>query len=309
MSIASYLREIGRGREGARALTRAQAADLMGQILAGEVSDVQLGGFALAMRIKGETAEELAGFMDAVLPRNLPLAAADRVVLLPSYNGARKLPNLTPLLALLLARAGVPVLVHGMLKDATRVTSASVFSLLGLPPCVTPAELAARWMVGAPAYMALERLNPPLHTLLTLREQLGLRNPGHTLAKILPALPGALRVVNHTHPEYGDSLAEYLDLDRSNAMLLRGTEGEPVADARRTPRMSAWLCGERRGDLSCEAAAGALGSLPGLPEPDAASTARYIDEVLAGRRPVPAPIARQVDLLLALRDHMAVNSR
>jgi anthranilate phosphoribosyltransferase len=309
MSIATYLREIGRGREGARALTRVQAGDLMGQILAGEVSDVQLGGFALAMRIKGETAEELAGFMDAVLPRNLPLAAADRVVLLPSYNGARKLPNLTPLLAVLLARAGVPVLVHGMLKDASRVTSAAVFSQLGLPPCVSAAELAGRWMAGTPAFMALERLNPPLHTLLTLREQLGLRNPGHTLAKILPALPGALRVVNHTHPEYGESLAAYLDLDRANALLLRGTEGEPVADARRTPRMSAWLGGERCAELGCEAAGGSLASLPDLPDHDIGRTVRYIEDVLAGRKPVPAPLARQLDLLLALRDRMAVNSR
>ncbi|MEY4751996.1 MAG: DNA-binding protein YbiB [Pseudomonadota bacterium] len=309
MSFATYLREIGRGREGARSLTRAQAADLMGQILAGEVSDVQLGGFALAMRIKGETAEELAGFMDAVLPRNLALPAADRVVLLPSYNGARKLPNLTPLLALLLARAGVPVLVHGMLKDASRVTSASIFTELGLPPCVSAAELAPRWMAGMPAYMALERFNPPLHTLLTLREQLGLRNPGHTLAKILPALPGALRVVNHTHPEYAGSLADYLDLDRANAVLLRGTEGEPVADARRTPRMAVWLAGERRADLGCEAAQGSLVSVPGLPASDAVSTAHYIDEVLAGRAPVPAPVARQVELLVGLRDQMALNSR
>jgi anthranilate phosphoribosyltransferase len=309
MSIAPYLREIGRGKEGARALTRAQAADLMGQILSGEVSDVQLGGFALAMRIKGETAEELAGFMDAVLPLNLPMPAADRVVLLPSYNGARKLPNLTPLLAVLLARAGLPVVVHGLRKDPNRVTSAEIFDQLGLAPCVAPAELAARWMVGAPAFIGLDRLNPALHTLLTLREQLGLRNPGHTLAKILPALPGALRVVNHTHPEYGQSLADYLDLDRSSALLLRGTEGEPVADARRLPRMAVWLGGERRPDLGCEAATGSLAQLPDLPAPDAASTARYIEAVLAGQSAIPTPIARQVKLVVALRDRMSVSSR
>jgi anthranilate phosphoribosyltransferase len=309
MSFATCLRQIGRGREGARALARAQAADLMSLILAGEVSDVQLGGFALAMRIKGETAEELAGFMDAVLPRNLVLPAADRVVLLPSYNGARKLPNLTPLLALLLARAGVPVLVHGMVNDASRITSASIFSLLGLPPCASVSEPAVRWKAGAPAFMALERFNPPLHTLLTLREQLGLRNSGHVLAKILPALPGALRVVNHTHPEYATSLAEYLDLDRANAVLLRGTEGEPVADARRMPRMAVWLAGERRADLGCEAIQGSLVAVPGLPACDAASTARYIAQVLDGHEPVPAPLARQVELLVDLRDRMAVNRR
>src|SRR6195952_880854 len=66
MTIAPYLREIGRGKDGARSLTREQAADLMARLLDGQVSDVEAGAFAIAMRIKGETPQELAGFMDAV---------------------------------------------------------------------------------------------------------------------------------------------------------------------------------------------------------------------------------------------------
>jgi anthranilate phosphoribosyltransferase len=84
MTIASYLREIGRGKDGARSLGREQAADLMARLLDGQVSDVEAGAFAIAMRIKGETPEELAGFMDAAAPRLLPLPsppAAGAVVL------------------------------------------------------------------------------------------------------------------------------------------------------------------------------------------------------------------------------------
>jgi len=66
MSITHYIKDIGRGKEGARSLGRAQAADLMGQVLDGSVSDVELGAFVLAMRIKGETPVEMAGFLDAV---------------------------------------------------------------------------------------------------------------------------------------------------------------------------------------------------------------------------------------------------
>ena len=111
MSITPYLKEIGRGKDGARALERAQAADLMGQVLDGAVSDLEVGAFCLAMRVKGETAEEMAGFLDATHARMQRLsvdpvqaATALPTVVLPSYNGARKLPVLTPLLALLLAR-------------------------------------------------------------------------------------------------------------------------------------------------------------------------------------------------------------
>jgi len=53
MSIAHYIKEIGRGSEGARSLDSTQAADLMAQVLDRSVSDLEIGAFALAMRIKG----------------------------------------------------------------------------------------------------------------------------------------------------------------------------------------------------------------------------------------------------------------
>ncbi len=63
MSIATYIREIGRGKEGARSLTQPQAYDLFCQVLDGHVTDLEIGAFALAMRIKGESIAELAGFL------------------------------------------------------------------------------------------------------------------------------------------------------------------------------------------------------------------------------------------------------
>jgi anthranilate phosphoribosyltransferase len=306
VSIAPYLKEIGRGKDGARALPRDQACDLMSQLLDGRVSDLEKGGFALAMRIKGETPEELAGFMEAVELRTLALHAPSPAVVLPSYNGARKLPNLTPLLAGLLAREGVPVLVHGPLLDATRTTSAQVFEALGMPPVRTAAEAQARWAAGQPVFMPIDALHPPLAGLLALRAVLGLRNSGHTLAKLLPALPGALRVVNHTHPEYATSLGEFLTLTRATALLMRGTEGEPVADARRLPALRCFVGGVLDEALSVDAQGGSLAVLPELPgEIDAAGTAATIRAMLDGRLPVPQPIARQVQCLLALRQRLA----
>ena len=66
MGISAYLKEIGRGAQGARALSREQAADLMGQVLDGQCTDLELGAFCIAMRVKGETPAEMAGFLDAV---------------------------------------------------------------------------------------------------------------------------------------------------------------------------------------------------------------------------------------------------
>ena len=115
MSINHYLKEIGRGKHNARDLSREQACDLMGQLLDGSVTDLETGAFCIAMRVKGETADELAGFMDALTSRMNRLNNQNKspIVVLPSYNGARRLPLLTPLLALLLAKQGLKVLVHG----------------------------------------------------------------------------------------------------------------------------------------------------------------------------------------------------
>nr|WP_233244530.1 hypothetical protein [Acidovorax sp. HMWF029] len=91
MAIAQYIKEIGRGARGAKPLSREQATDLFGQVLDGHVTDLEIGAFCLAMRIKGETAEEMCGFLDATHQRVALLPATDRpLIVLPSYNGARQ---------------------------------------------------------------------------------------------------------------------------------------------------------------------------------------------------------------------------
>jgi len=301
MSITNYIKEIGRGKEGARSLSREQALDLMSQVLDGQVSDLELGAFAMAMRIKGESVDELAGFLQATAARCLPIACDRTLVVLPSYNGARKLPNLTPLLALMLAQEGVPVLVHGMPEDPGRVTTADIFQVLGLPLARNADDVAQAWRRREPVFIRTDTLCPPLARLLDARWTIGLRNSGHTVAKLLdPCAPGqALRVVNYTHPEYGTMLTDFLQRTTANALLMRGTEGEPVADPRRLPRMDVFIDGQPRTELSLSAHDGVLRELPVLPRTcDAATTAMYIQSVISGEKPAPSPLTQQVACLL-----------
>jgi anthranilate phosphoribosyltransferase len=250
MSIARYIRVIGRGKEGARSLDETQAHDLMCQLLDGQITDLEIGAFALAMRIKGESVAELSGFLPAVYARCITVASTRPVVMLPSYNGARKLPNLAPLLALLLAREGIAVLMHGPLLDTGRVASAQIFEALGLPICSDAAQVHTAWSRAEPAFIPIDALCPPLARLLAVRRVVGLRNSGHTLAKLLAPMPNALRVVSYTHPEYAALLSQFLAHTGAHAMLLRGTEGEAVADARRSPKLDVFMAGQPRADLS-----------------------------------------------------------
>ena len=301
MSIAQYIKVIGRGKDGARPLTREQAADLFGQVLDGSVTDLEIGGFCLAMRIKGETPLEMAGFLDATYERMQRFPASDKpTVVLPSYNGARKLPVLTPLLALLLAREGLPVLVHGTATESSRVFTSNVLAALGIPAQAAIGKIANGEVVFAPT----ELLCPGLKRLLDVRRAVGLRNPAHSLVKIMnPCLGKALVVSSYTHPEYAISMGQTFKLIAANALLLRGTEGEVVADARRTPQMEAFIGGERT--LLQAFQPGTLASVPDLPaEIDSDSTASYIRAVMSGSHAVPASIARQVEHILQLTSQL-----
>ena len=297
MGIGKYIKEIGRGKDGARALNRDQAADLFGQVLDGSVTDLEIGAFCLAMRIKGETAQEMAGFLDATYARmeRVPVGTTP-VVSIPTYNGARKLPVLTPLLALLLAREGLPVLLHGTATESSRVFTSEVLEALDIPAQAAIKNIA----IGAVHFVPTAVLCPGLQRLLDVRRVVNLRNPAHSLVKLMnPCAGTSLVVSSYTHPEYAISMAETFALMQSDALLIRGTEGEAVADARRTPKMQAFLQGQAT-DLQAYQA-GSLIELPELPQSiDAASTAVYIRQVVDGTQPVPAPIAQQVAHILHL---------
>jgi len=296
MAIGQYIKEIGRGREGARALDRLQAADLIGQILDARVSDLEIGAFCLAMRIKGETPEELAGFLDAAHARlNRLQGPSDAwTVVLPSYNGARRLPLMTPLLAQLLAREGLAVVVHGCTTESTRVTSEQVFAAMGVQALRTPRAVKT----GEAVFVPTEVLSANLKRLLDVRRLVGLRNPAHSLVKLMnPVVGNTLLVSSYTHPEYALSMAATFELTGERALLLRGTEGEAVADARRYPSMEAFVRGRR--STLVEGQSGPLTRMPDWPnEIDPETTARYSAAVLKGDLAVPESLARQVQAVL-----------
>lgn len=306
MGISQYIKEIGRGARGAKAIDRAQAADLFGQVLDGRVTDLEVGAFCIAMRIKGETSEEMCGFLDAVHARMALVPAGDApLIVLPSYNGARKLPVLTPLLALLLAREGLPVLLHGMRTEARRILASDVLEALGIPALEAPEKIAN----GRVAHLRTDRLHPGLARLLAAREVIGLRNPGHSVAKLMnPCAGPALVVTSYTHPEYFDMLCTTFAGMGMHALLSRGLEGEVAADPRRTPRYDAFVAGAPQ--LLEEQQPGTASEVPGLPaEIDVQTTAGYTRRVLAGELPVPPALARQVEHILRLSTTITTETR
>jgi anthranilate phosphoribosyltransferase len=202
---------------------------------------------------------------------------------------------------MLLAQQGAQVLVHGPSHDASRVTTAEIFRDLGLTCAGNAREIEDAWGRREPAFICTRALCPPLAGLLDVREVVGLRNPGHTIAKLLAPSRGgpSFRVINYTHPEYGTRLAEFIAHTAADALLMRGTEGEPVADARRLQKLDLYLGGHLRDDLSFAAHVGVVTELPVLPRSsDALTTASYIQAIVSGAVPAPGAVTTQVECLL-----------
>ena len=141
-------------------------------------------------------------------------------------------------------------------------------------------------------------LLPGLERLLQVRRVLGLRNSAHSLVKLLDPFRGeAVLVAPATHPDFIDLMRNIMQVRGQRGLLLRGTEGEPYANAKRRPRLEHVHDGVS--DILFEAEHESLRTLPNLPEAaDAASTARWIRRVLDKQIPLPKPIANQLACLL-----------
>ena len=303
MNIQPFIREIGRGKDGSRSLSREQAKELMGIILDGHANELQIGAFCIAMRVKGETPEEMAGFLDAVHARLHYFTTRPHEkppIVIPSYNGARRLPVLTPLLGLLLAKEGFSVLMHGSSTESSRISSQSVLNELGYDQVNSPKTLKP----GELAYAHTNVLSPALEKLLAVRKTIGLRNSAHSIVKLIQPIRSLEGLTDHkpflvtsyTHPEYAASMRKTLEITNGDALLLRGCEGEAVADLRRSPAYTAIKQGLIFAELESERGSISASELFSG-ELNASNIATYTKEILNGTRPTPQPILDQIKLI------------
>jgi anthranilate phosphoribosyltransferase len=244
----STIKAVGTGERGRRALSFAEAREAIAALLAGDVSPAQAGAFLIAMRLKGETPEELAGFAqglrDAAVelhaPPGLPLVAAAG-----AYDGVGEAPQLSLAAAAAAAACGAGVVVHcgTTLGPKFGITAADVLGALGGPSAPSPAESEAMLArAGVCVVHAAESL-AGWRALADLRDEVGPRGPVHSAEKLVDWFGAQRFVVGYTHQPYRERLLGALSLlGALEAIAVRGLEGSdvlrpgrPVADALRGP--------------------------------------------------------------------------
>jgi anthranilate phosphoribosyltransferase len=297
MSYSQYVREIV-GADGAtREVASDEARQLFAAMLDGGVPELELGALLMGLRLRGESLNELLGFYQALGERTHRLSPPEgevRTVLLPAYGGAREQPNLTPLVALLLQRVGIPVVVHGTLEGHGRVATAYILRELGVLPCATLAQAQNALDTAKLAFVPTAVIAPGLAGLLSLRARLGVRSSAHVLAKLLDPFDGAsVRFVCSMDAACLEELHAFFLARGERALLMRGTEGEPYADPHKRPRIEYFDDGTV--EVLFEQETSTLETLTGMAgEVDARATAALVRRMLEGQAPIPLPIINQL---------------
>jgi len=168
------------------ALSREQARDLMKQILAGQLSDIEIAALLGALAARGETASEIAGFVDvmrtAVTP--IPLTAAERSTLVDTCGtggDASGTFNISTAAALVAAATGaasgstIMVAKHGNRAVTSQTGSADVLEALGIPVDLTPDEAATALRTHRFAFLHAPSLHPAMKAVMPVRRALGMR--------------------------------------------------------------------------------------------------------------------------------------
>lgn len=228
-----YIQTIGRGQKRRRSLTQDEARAAMRMILAGQVTDMQLGAFLMLIRVREETPEEAAGFLQAIR-ESFPTTKCQVDIDWGSYAGKRRqLPWF--LLALnLLVQNGRKVFLHGVVgNEVSRLYSKPVAEALGWPIADSLANAEALIESAGYCYLDIEDFAPQVKQLMDKRDELGLRSPIHSLARMLNPFNANLSVHGVFHKGYDDihqQAAKLLDDNMTVAFCGDGGEAEVRPD-------------------------------------------------------------------------------
>jgi anthranilate phosphoribosyltransferase len=246
-AFAKYIRALGKGKNGSRPLTREEAFDAMQMIMNGQVEDVQLGAFMMLMRVKEETREELAGFIDATKASFVVPNAVAVDLDWSSYAGKRRHLPWFLLSTLLLANNGIKVFMHGAGGHTSgRIYTQDILPFLGLQHATSFAQAAEQLETHNFAYLPLEFLSPKLHKIIELRPLMGLRSPVHTLARMINPFNANYMMQGIFHPGYQAVHQEAAQLiGQANMAVLKGEGGE----IERNPDIECVVKGVRDGEL------------------------------------------------------------
>jgi anthranilate phosphoribosyltransferase len=211
-----------------RDLTREEARQAMQEIMRGEATQAQIAGFLVALRAKGETADEIAGCAEAMREHVLPVQPRrdDLVDTAGTGGDGKRTLNISTAAALVAAAAGAGVAKHGNRAASSQTGSADVLEALGFELDLAPERIAQSIDELGFGFMFAQAHHPAMQHAAPVRRELGTR----TVFNVLGPLTNPARARAQVVGVYSESLvrpiAEALvQLGAHRAFVVHGADG------------------------------------------------------------------------------------
>ena len=202
----------------------------MGEIMAGNATPVQVAGFAIALRAKGETPAELAGLVEAMLANatlvELPEKVRNSAVDVVGTGGDRaNTVNISTMAAIVTAAAGVTVVKHGNRSASSTTGTADLLEHFGLPLDLGPAGVARTVAEAGIGFCFAARYHPGMRHAAVTRRELGVPTFFNVLGPLTnPARPTAA-AVGCFDPRMAPVMAQVFARRGDSALVMRGEDG------------------------------------------------------------------------------------
>lgn len=222
------MRELTARAARGESLTRAEAFTAMTRATSGAVTPEDVGAWVLALKAKGESPDEITGFVEAIHAQRVPVPSPGRDLIDVCGTGGDGLGtfNVSTTVSFVVAGAGLAVAKHGNRSVSSRSGSADVLEALGVPLDLTP-ERASRALaeVGF-VFLFAPRYHPVLSKVAAIRRALGVRTVFNLLGPLLNPAPVTRQLMGVYATELLPTVAEVLaKLGRSSALVVCGEDG------------------------------------------------------------------------------------
>ena len=228
-----------------QSLTRDEAREVMTEVLTGQCTDAQIAGLLVALRMKGETVEEIVGFAEAIRAAAAPLPIAGNDALAVTGTGRDALFsedslvdtsgtggdasgtfNISTATALVVAGAGVRVAKHGNRSISSKCASADVVESLGVNIQLSPERAAQCLREIGICFLYAPNLHPAMKQVQGVRRELRMRTMFNLLGPLTNPARASGQVVGVYSLDLVEKLAEALSmLGLRRALVVHGMDG------------------------------------------------------------------------------------
>jgi anthranilate phosphoribosyltransferase len=272
-----------------QSLSRAEAHEVMSEILRGQATDAQIAGLLIALSMKGETVEEIVGFAQAIREAApvWPAPEGDGLVDTCGTGGDTSgTLNISTAAALVAAGAGVPVAKHGNRSVSSKCGSADVMEALGVKLSLSPERLADCLREVGIAFLYAPGIHSAMKFVQTARRDLKVRTVFNLLGPLTNPARASAQVVGVYSVDLLDKLAEALSLlGLRRALVVHGNDGLDEITISTTTRIAELRDGQvRTYEVTPEEFGLRRAPLSTIAGGDAASNAVIVRKILGGEK-------------------------